>query len=141
MGIQKCIIINGHGGNYLLGNIAQEMNVNRHRLMVAPNRKHWENAYKEAGILSAISEDMHAGEGETSILLHLFNDQNVVKTEKYIDIESRKRDLLNVVGMKYYTETGAIGFPTRATAEKGELLLHHLSRQIEQTVKEFIHLA
>jgi creatinine amidohydrolase len=140
MGIQKCIIINGHGGNYLLGNISQEMNVDRHRLMVAPNRKHWENAYKNAGISSSISEDMHAGEGETSILLHLSKEKNIVKKDKYVDVESSRRDFLTVVGMKPYTKTGAIGYPTRANAEKGEMLLHHLVKQIESTVREFVNL-
>lgn len=140
MGIQKCIIINGHGGNYLLGNVAQEMNVDRHRLMIAPNRHHWENAYKKAGVSSTISEDMHAGEGETSILLHLIKEKNVVREDMYLDVESLKRDLLTVVGMKPYTNTGTIGFPTRATAEKGELLLHHLANQIKLTVEEFVNL-
>jgi creatinine amidohydrolase len=140
MGIEKCIIVNGHGGNYLLGNIAQEMNVDKHRLLITPNKKHWENAYREAGISSTTSEDMHAGEAETSILLHLYKENNVVRKENYTDVESPKRDLLTVLGMKPYTKTGAIGFPTRATAKKGEILLHHLTKQIELTVKEFINL-
>ncbi|SDZ38745.1 creatininase family protein [Thermoactinomyces sp. DSM 45892] len=138
MGIKKIVIINGHGGNYLLGNIAQEMNMDHSRLLVTPNRYHWENAYKQAGISSTVSEDMHAGEGETSILMHLL-DEGIIKIDQLIDIKSSRRDLLTVYGMKKYTETGAIGFPSRGNSIKGKMLLESLALEISITVKEFLN--
>jgi creatinine amidohydrolase len=42
--------------------------------------------------------------------------------------------------MKAYSETGAIGFPTRASTDKGKLLFEHLVNEIEKTVTEFIEL-
>lgn len=136
MGAKKIVIINGHGGNYLLGNLAQEMNVDAPRILVAPSRSHWERAYERAGISSTVSRDMHAGEGETSILMHLLAEG--VKQDQFIDVDTPKRDLLTVHGMKPYTETGAIGFPSRASKEKGEKLLNSLSDEIAKTVKEFL---
>jgi creatinine amidohydrolase len=137
MGVSKIVIINGHGGNYLLGNIAQEINVEKPRLLVAPNRKHWEKAYEQAGISTTPSRDMHAGEGETSILMYLL-DEGIVKLDQRVDVDSPERDLLTAYGMKPYTKTGAIGFPTRANAEKGKVLLRALSDQISITVKKFL---
>lgn len=139
MGIQKCIVVNGHGGNMLLGNIAQEMNVDQPRLLVTPLRQHWENAFKKAGISTTISRDMHAGEAETSILLHLLGEK-FIRTDRMMDIDSPQRDLLTAVGMKPYTETGAIGFPTRANAQKGEMLLQALINEIHRTAEAFLAL-
>lgn len=139
-GVKKVVIVNGHGGNYLLGNVAQEMNVDGPRILVTPSRKHWDQAYERAGISTTISHDMHAGEGETSLLLHLLQ-KGTVRSDKFTDVDSPQRDLLTVVGMKPYTKTGAIGFPTRANAEKGKALLHALTDEIYITVKEFLNLA
>ena len=138
-GVKRCVIINGHGGNKLLTNIAQEFNQSKTGLLIAPSRKHWEQAYQKAGLSATLSQDMHAGEGETSILLHLFQEQAVhlVKAE---DVEAPDRPLLEVLGMHAYTHTGTIGYPTRASKEKGEILFNELVRQIDQTVMEFLQI-
>lgn len=135
MGIQQTLIFSGHGGNMLLGNLAQELNVDKPRVLVTPSRDHWDKAYKRAGITVGISEDMHAGEGETSILLYL--NERVVK-KGYVDVESSKRELFSVLGIKPYTPTGAIGKPTKASIEKGKKLLEALVEEIYQTTKAFI---
>ncbi|WP_370872936.1 creatininase family protein [Croceifilum oryzae] len=141
MGIQKIVLVNGHGGNYLLGNIAQEMNVDKPYVFVTPNRHHWDRAYEKAELSISISRDMHAGEGETSILLHLIEEGIIpssVKPDKYMDVDSPNRPLLQAIGMRPYTSTGAIGFPTRASSRKGKLLLQELINQISITVEEFL---
>lgn len=138
-GIPRCVIVNGHGGNALLHNIAQELNAHGHRVMLAPKRLHWERAYQQAGISVSLSQDMHAGEAETSILMHLFAD-GVVKTDKLIDVDTPRRPLLEVVGMKAFTPTGTIGFPSRATSAKGKALLDALVREISHSVEEFMSL-
>lgn len=139
MGVKKTIIVNGHGGNMLLGNIAQEMNVDKPRVLVVPNRKHWDQAYEKSGLSTNLSEDMHAGEGETSLLLYLY-ENGVVRSDKLTDVASTDRSLFNVLGMKPFSETGSIGFATRASAVKGKLILHHLVEQIDLTVTQFVKL-
>ena len=135
-GISNIVIINGHGGNHLLRNIVQELNADDPRTVWGPfpNRRHWEEAYQAAGITETISRDMHAGEGETSLILHLM--PKAVKKDKRSDCDSPDRTFLETVGMKPYTESGTIGFPTRATAEKGRLLLQSLTDQIALTLKD-----
>ncbi len=134
-GISHVVIINGHGGNHLLRNIVQELNAEDPRTVWGPfpNRRHWEEAYRAAGIRETISRDMHAGEGETSLIMHLM--PKAVKEDKRSDCDVPDRPLLETVGMKPYTESGTIGFPTRATAEKGRLLLQSLTDQIASTLE------
>lgn len=137
-GINKCVIITGHMGNHLLRNIAQEINVIKPRVLLLPSAKHWQKAYSAAGLLSNTSEDMHAGEGETSILMSLYQDY--VHLDKLIDVDQPSRTLLEVMGMAHYTDTGTIGFPSRASKEKGIKLLNALVSELSPIVKEFIEL-
>jgi creatinine amidohydrolase len=44
------------------------------------------------------------------------------------DHDSGERPFLGLLGMKGYTETGVIGFPSRGRADKGRLVLDSLSR-------------
>lgn len=132
----RYVIVNCHMGNHLLRNITQELNIPQPRVLLVPNHRHWENTYRAAGLSSTTSSDMHAGEGETSLLLHLAPE--TVETDKLEDVYQPARPLLEVVGMKPYTPTGAIGFPSLASAEKGATLLHALVEEISVIVKEFI---
>lgn len=79
---------------------------------------------------------MHAGEGETSILLFLGEN---VRKEEAVDVPSTPRTLLQVKGMRAYTKTGNIGYPTRASEEKGKILLDSLVEHITPSVKEFVY--
>lgn len=135
-GINKCVIITGHMGNHLLMNIVQELNQNSPRVLLAPSRKHLDSAYLQAGLSKNPSQDMHAGEGETSIMLSLLPDE--VHKDKLIDVDCPKRSLLGAVGMKYYTDTGTLGFPSLASAEKGRALLTAIADEVSHTVKEFL---
>lgn len=135
-GIDKCIIVNGHQGNAFLSNVAQEINRFGPRVLLLPTRSIWDAAYRAAGISKSISRDMHAGEGETSLLMHLHPGE--VTIPELEDVDSPYRPLLNVYGMKEYTDTGAIGFPSQATVEKGIALLAALVQSCEKIIKEFI---
>lgn len=133
----KCVIVSGHQGNHLLRNLAQEHNAGgRNQVLVVPSKHHWQEAYRIAGLSSTPSADMHAGEAETSILMHLFPD--AVRPDM-TDVDSPRRPLLEVLGMRAYTETGVIGFPSQASPQKGAALLEALVAAMSATVKEFLH--
>ena len=59
-GIERLVIVNGHGGNYVLANIVQQANVAGPRMTLFPGRTEWEAARATAGLQAAASEDMHA---------------------------------------------------------------------------------
>jgi creatinine amidohydrolase len=129
-GIDKLVIVNGHGGNYVLSNVVQEANVSGRRMMLYPTRGAWHAARTDARCATSHEEDMHGGELETSLLLHAFPD--VVRDSwRSADFEVPTRPDLLTVGMAGYTSTGIIGRPSAASAEKGEVVLDSLSRSFD----------
>ncbi|MEU7615371.1 creatininase family protein [Micromonospora rifamycinica] len=120
-GVERLIVVNGHGGNYILANVVQEANVEGRRMALFPRREDWETARREAGLASSGHDDMHAGEIETSLLLHLCPEV-VRDTYRTADHRAERPDLL-VLGMRAYTDTGVIGEPSLATAAKGKAVL------------------
>lgn len=135
-GFKVTILINGHGGNYVVGNVVQELNIIRPHVMMFPAKQHWQAALMYAGIEKTISEDMHGGEIETSILLYAMPE--VVRTEKTEDWEATDRPYLTLFGMRHYTKSGVIGFPSKATAEKGRFLMEKLTELLGQDIAGFL---
>ncbi|MEU1115080.1 MULTISPECIES: creatininase family protein [unclassified Streptomyces] len=124
-GIRKLVLVNAHGGNYVLSNIVQEANLTEPRMSLFPQGREWSRARESAGLVSTQHADMHAGEIETSILLHA--EPSLVRPGyETADHDGGERPFLLVEGMKAYTESGVIGFPSYATAEKGKLVLASL---------------
>lgn len=69
-GIDRLVIVNAHGGNYVLSNVVQEGNAAGRRIALFLQGPEWEEARSEAGVQTSNHDDMHAGEAETSILLY-----------------------------------------------------------------------
>ncbi|MFI8974195.1 creatininase family protein [Nocardia asteroides] len=121
-GITTLVIINGHGGNYVLSNIAAQANVDGRNVVLYPGRSDWEAARSSAGMISNIHDDMHGGELETSIILH---SRPELVRDSYRDADHLASDRQHflLTGMAGYTSTGIIGLPSAATAAKGEAAL------------------
>ncbi|MFD6183827.1 creatininase family protein [Streptomyces goshikiensis] len=115
-GITKLVIINGHGGNYVLSNLVQEANVDGPVLSLFPLGADWDRAREHGGLVSDRHADMHAGEVETSILLHAAPEL-VREGFAEADHDVGPRPFLLVHGMSAYTESGVIGCPSHATPE------------------------
>ncbi|WP_035923026.1 creatininase family protein [Frankia sp. QA3] len=124
--IPVLVLVNGHGGNYVLSNIVQEANVDGPAMTLFPGRADWAAARTEAGLETDGHDDMHAGELETSILLHAHPDV-VQPGWESADEGGGPRPHLLIHGMQAYTRTGVIGRPSLATAEKGKRLLDSLA--------------
>ncbi len=103
-GIDRLLLVNGHGGNYVL------------------TSSDWRQARHVASLSTDNHVDMHAGELETSILLHALPD--VVRPGyDAADHEANDRQHLLTLGMRAYTTNGVIGQPSLASQEKGKALL------------------
>jgi creatinine amidohydrolase len=137
-GVNKLVIVNGHGGNYVVKNFAQESNLSVSRVLLLPTTQHHNEAAKKAGFVKNISEDMHGGEYETSVLMSAFPEY--VKEEFIADTECTERPLLTLLGMKGYTDTGIIGYPTLATKEKGDIFLEALPSIVSKDLNHFLSL-
>ncbi|WP_332112950.1 creatininase family protein [Streptomyces sp. ActVer] len=125
-GVDTLVVVNGHGGNYVLGNVVQESTAADARMALFPAAEDWETAREQAGIETSLLTDMHAGEIETSILLHR-HPELVRPGYETSDFEADDRRQLLTLGMSAYTKSGVIGRPSRASAEKGKVLLASLA--------------
>ena len=128
--VARLAVINGHGGNYVLSNVVQEANVGRRSVALFPQARDWAEARAAACLETDNHDDMHGGEAETSILLAECPEV-VRKDYLHADHLASERRHLLTVGMRDYTESGIIGRPSLATAEKGRLLLESFSEQFK----------
>lgn len=123
-GFKRIGIVQSHGGIFVMTPIVRELNaVNNPDLLVAKLDMLeicWPK-YKSEGILETDNE-LHAGEGETSFMLHLYPE--LVDMKKAVDfVPDVPRSYLNYGGFLRYCPDGVWGEATKATAEKGKKLL------------------
>ena len=118
-GVPKLVLVNGHGGNYVLSNVVQEAAGD---MALFPMSGDWDAARSAAGVETPSRSDMHAGEVETSILLHAHPDLVRPGYESGDHLADDRRHLLTT-GMPHYSESGVIGRPSLASASKGRDLL------------------
>lgn len=126
-GIQRLVLVNGHGGNYVLSNIVQEHTAAHGPTMsLFPLAHDWAKARADAGMHTGSHEDMHAGELETSLLLHIA--PHLVRPGNHTaDWTANDRPHLLTLGMSAYTSSGVIGRPSLGTPEKGKAVLESLT--------------
>ncbi|MEV7089982.1 creatininase family protein [Streptomyces sp. NPDC093085] len=132
-GIKSLILVNAHGGNYVLRNVVQESAGSGTRMALFPGSADWETARTRAGVETSAHTDMHAGEVETSILLHDRPELVRPGYETADWIADDRRHLLTL-GMAAYTGTGVIGRPSRSSAGKGKELLAALADSFGATL-------
>ena len=125
-GVEALVLVNGHGGNYVLGNAVQESSARGERMALFPAPEDWEAALERSGVETSLLTDMHAGEIETSILLHA-HPELVRPGHESADFVADDRRHLLTLGMSAYTDSGVIGRPSLGSAEKGKELLASLA--------------
>ena len=133
-GIQALVLVNGHGGNYVLNNIVQEANSTGGRMGLFPSSQDWRDARTAACLETTMHEDMHAGEIETSILLYA-HPKLVKEGYESADWVADDRRHLLVEGMAAYTTSGVIGRPSLGSAEKGKAVLASLVQSFAEVLR------
>lgn len=119
----KLVVVNGHGGNHVLANLVQASGGD---MALFPGPHDWQAARKASGMGTTNDRDMHAGELETSVLLHIRPDLVRAGYEESDHLADR-RDHMLTTGLSRYTRSGVVGLPSRATANKGRDLLVFLA--------------
>jgi creatinine amidohydrolase len=133
-GIKYLVLVNGHGGNYVLSNVAQEANVTERRVALFPGREDFRIARERAKMETTTSEDMHGGEWETSILLHS-HPHLVRSTYSRSDHDAPQRPHLLITGIRAYATRGIVGRPSLASATKGQAALDSLTSSFSDVLK------
>jgi len=129
-GVPKLVLVNAHGGNYVLSNVVQE---STSPMALFPGVEGWQAAHDAAGLETSLDSDMHAGELETSLLLHAHPSLVRPGFTEADHLADDRRHLLTV-GLRPYAESGVVGRPSLATAEKGRLVLASLVESFGDTL-------
>jgi creatinine amidohydrolase len=126
-GYRRVLVLNGHGGNVDTMHVALRRLQPRFCDRVLAAASYWELA---AGELAALAEGPrrsmgHACEFETSMVLALRPDlvhRDEIRDDPPAE-ESALRGLFLADDMKARTDHGAVGYPERASPEKGRAFL------------------
>jgi len=125
-GFQKIVVLLSHGGLWMVKPAVREINLNNPGLTVI-----WTHTYdhvaSEVQILEGTGLDLHAGEGETSLILHLAPES--VRMERAVDfVPEVGREFLDYVPTARVCPDGVWGRATLGTAEKGRRLFEAMVR-------------
>ena len=141
-GWMRVLILNGHGGNIDTMQTALRRLQPRYRDRVLAAASYWDLAAAE---LAALAEGPrkamgHACEFETSMMLALRPD--LVRRDQIRDDppheDSTLRGLYLAEDMKQRTDHGAVGYPERATAEKGRAFLAAAVQRTAEVVQALL---
>ena len=135
-GYQRFLVLNGHGGNIDTMHVALRRLHARYRQRLLTAASYWEIAEKELAVLAEGGRKSmgHACEFETSMVLALRPElvrRGEIRDDPPPD-EPALRGLYLAADMKQRTDHGAVGYPERASAEKGRVFLN---TAIQRTVE------
>lgn len=138
LGFKNIILLNAHGGNkYTLEMVARELASNNNAKIIVIHW--WEIVSAELTKYTNQGRLLHAGEVETSLALAL--GVRVANTDRYEYIDANRmpwegegyniytKENLNIVGK-------AIGDPTKASEDKGRLLLSIVIDKIIEVIRK-----
>ncbi len=132
-GFKKVVTLQCHGGIFMMTPTIRQINATNNPDFMVVNIDEcalFDTLQKE-GIMETPVE-LHAGEIETSIMLHLAPE--TVHMDRAVDfVPDTPRPYLNYGSIYRATPTGVWGEPTKGTAEKGKRMLE---RQIALAVEE-----
>ncbi len=150
-GFRRILIVNGHGSNTPFIDIIARLTVVETNVLAAavnywaaPGVREVGEALRESDKIGGMN---HACEFETSIYLALRPDLvDMTKAERELSYRPSKNYWTDLIGgdgplvmMEHWsslTETGVMGDPTKATAEKGRRLLEAAANGIVELIDE-----
>ncbi len=121
---QYVMLLNFHGGNFILKPTVREINYDRADRKVI----YYDGGAAPGEAVHEIFEtpEMHSGEAETSMILAINPDW--VGDDRLDFVPKEPRSDLDMVSMKKLTPRGIWGHASKATAEKGEQYMELESR-------------
>ena len=120
-GFRKILLVPGHGGIFITNPAIREINAMYDDILVV--KVPLLEAPIEKTVLENKESELHAGESETSFILH-FNE-NLVKKERMAENDCTPdalQSFLDYASVHQLTKNGVWGKPSLATKEKGKKL-------------------
>ncbi|MHC4871593.1 MAG: GNAT family N-acetyltransferase [Planctomycetota bacterium] len=139
----RLIVLNSHGGNYLLGPVIREINSKEGKLRILMTSPGAHDLSKVE--LSNKYGDIHGGQWETSMMMALFPDlvneeKRLQHAEHEIDPRFSQNDL-NSFGLGHITKSGIWGNPQKASREAGEKIVASIKENMPKDVRRMLDLA
>lgn len=147
-GFDAILLLNGHGGNMSLLNTAVNQIGAEHPDIEVSGLTYF---YLASSLIEEVRDSdaggmMHGGELETSLMLHL-RPELVNEDEMTAVYAERKHDLLleDLFGsgprssystFADHTDTGVMGDPTLASAQKGETIFEHIAEEMGSLLED-----
>lgn len=124
-GFKRLIIINGHGGNWIVKPTIRQVNRDLQErkadmdvilipTSIALNRQH--------EVMEHVQHDIHGGEKETSLMLYL-HKEHVSEIVPQDEPTTVPQDFMDYFDVTEITEDGYWGYPEKASEEKGEKVM------------------
>ena len=153
-GFKKFIFINGHGGNSPAIDVVSREFIMNHEVHIAMVEI-WKIANSLAKDIPMLKENVfkHAGELMTSVMLYIHPNTVNMKKAKVEYLKSYKHpfkvkstlgpaefkgvDITLYDKAKSLTESGIMGDPLSATAEKGKIIVNAITSYLADLVKNF----
>lgn len=117
-GFRFMIVVNSHGGNFVLGPVCRDINRSDRRIKLI---LHHAFSFADPSQLETVGKgmmDMHAGEAETSILMAVEGRKRKTIRSTGNEGPLRQNDL-NTFGIGHLNRGGVPGHPELASLEKG----------------------
>ncbi len=135
-GIRRLLVLNGHGGNFVLEPAIQAINQEFPDFKVVMPGEVWATLEGEAPIFETGGIEVHAGEAETSTELYL-NAENV-EPARVDFVPPVGREFLDYAFMNQISPDGTWGIPSKGSAAKGERSIAAQVRAIVTFAKQAI---
>jgi len=129
-GIRKIVLLIGHGGNWIIKPTVREIDLDRRGVQVIFTTP--DSFTVEQGQFA----DIHAGRGETSLMLHLHPEMVKLDQVKPDFAPAVGREFLDYAGVGGVSPTGLWGAPSKASAEEGEEMLRAATARTMEYIKK-----
>lgn len=116
-GVRLLAVLNCHGGNFILEPAIEQLNLELPRLRIVLLPEVIAEVPGEPPIFETGRAEVHAGEGETSTMLHYF--PHLVREDRRDGPIAVGREFLDYTTMDRLNPEGTWGYPTQADGAKG----------------------
>lgn len=133
-GFRYLVVLSGHGGNWVLKPAVRYLNLDYPRFKVILVGEHvYGSRLKE---IFVETDDLHAGEHETSLMLYLKPD--MVRGRPEGCKPDASREMLDYLSILEITPTGIWGDPSKASVEKGRLAFEKIVEAVVEYLKTLL---
>jgi len=136
-GITTMILLNGHGGNFALVPVVRDINRSDRKLKILLVT--WYGFQDEEGLDSTAQgkPDIHAGEGETSVMLALRPDLvQPGRPRLKFTVKGFEQPDLTTFGVGFVAPRGNYGDASLASREKGEKFILSSKRNLMKHIRQ-----